>query len=52
MKISNETKIKMVYLLTTTAVLVALDQASKIYVQAKFYLGESVTVIENYFNFT
>ena len=52
MKISNETKIKMVYLLTTTAVLVALDQATKIYVQAKFYLGESVTVIENYFNFT
>lgn len=52
MKLSNETKIKMIYLLTTTAVLVALDQATKIYVQAKFYLGESVTVIENYFNFT
>lgn len=50
--LSAETKIKMVYLLTTTAVLVALDQVTKIYVQSKFYLGESVTVIENYFNFT
>ncbi len=48
----TDTKIKLVYLLTTTALLVAMDQVTKIYVQSKFYLGESVTVIENYFNFT
>lgn len=49
---TTETKIKLVYLLITTAVLVAFDQLTKIYVQSKFYLGESISVIENFFNFT
>lgn len=48
MKMKN----KLIYLLTTTAVLVSLDQLTKIYVQSKFYLGESVSVIDNYFNLT
>lgn len=45
-------KIKLVYLLLTTAFLVAADQITKIYVQSKFYLGESITVIDGFFNFT
>lgn len=52
LQFSTETKIKAIYLLTTTAVLIALDQLTKIYVQSKFYLGESVSVIDGYFNFT
>lgn len=48
----QDMKIKLTYLLTTTAVLVALDQLTKIIVQSKFYLGESITVIEGFFNLT
>lgn len=45
-------KKKLLYLFTTTAVLISFDQLTKIYVQAKFFLGESITVVENYFNLT
>ncbi len=45
-------KVKLVYLLTTSAFLVAFDQITKIYVQSKFYLGESISVIDGFFNFT
>lgn len=45
-------KIKLIYLLTITGVLVAFDQLTKIYVQSKFYLGESISVIEGFFNLT
>ncbi len=52
MSLSTETKIKTIYLLVTTSFLVAFDQLTKIYVQSKFYLGESISVIDGYFNFT
>jgi signal peptidase II len=45
-------KVKLIYLLTTTAVLVAFDQLTKIYIQSKFFLGESIAVIEGFFNLT
>lgn len=41
------------WILTSLATaLVALDQATKIYVHSKFRLHETVMVIENYFNIT
>jgi signal peptidase II len=45
-------KLKLLYLLTTTAVLVAFDQLTKIYIQSKFFLGESISVVEGFFNLT
>lgn len=39
-------------LLITSAIILILDQATKLYVDARFYLGESVTVLENFFHFT
>jgi signal peptidase II len=45
-------KIKLIYLFTTTAVLVAFDQLTKVYIQSKFSLGESLSVIESFFNIT
>lgn len=39
-------------LLALSGAIVALDQAVKMYVHTEFRLGESVTVIQNYFNMT
>ncbi|MBE0596512.1 MAG: signal peptidase II [Desulfuromonadales bacterium] len=39
-------------LLLTTAVIVGLDQATKLYIEATFLLHESVTVLENFFHIT
>lgn len=45
-------KLKLIYLTSVTGVLVALDQITKIYVQTRFMLGESLEVIRGYFNLT
>lgn len=45
-------KQKIILLLTITGILVALDQATKIYIQTNFQLGESITIINGFFNFT
>ena len=39
-------------LATVTAVVLVLDQATKLYVDSHFRLHESVTVLENFFHFT
>ena len=39
-------------LLITTAVILILDQASKLYVASHFRLHESITVVENFFHLT
>jgi signal peptidase II len=39
-------------LLIVSAVLLALDQATKLYIDSRFALYESVTVIEHFFNIT
>ncbi len=39
-------------LLIVSVVILVLDQASKLYIEANFRLGESVTVIENFFSIT
>lgn len=39
-------------LLITTAVLLVLDQASKLYIDSRFALYQSLTVVENFFNIT
>ncbi len=43
---------KYLLLLTLSGAIVALDQAIKIYVHTDFRLGESVTVIQDFFNIT
>ena len=43
---------KYIYLLIISAILICLDQVTKIYVHTQFHLGESVTVIKNFFNIT
>jgi len=45
-------KFKYLLLLTSTAAIVALDQATKIYIHTHYRLGESTSVIEDYFNIT
>jgi signal peptidase II len=45
-------KLKLIYLTSMTGVLVALDQITKIYIQTRFMLGESIEVIRGYFNLT
>lgn len=45
-------KKKYIWLLLISALTIALDQITKIYVHTHFHLGESVTVVPNFFNFT
>lgn len=45
-------KKKYIWLLLISGLLVALDQLTKVYVHTHFHLGESVSVIPNFFNFT
>lgn len=45
-------KKKYLYLLTIAGVVIALDQLVKVYVHNNFRLGESIPVIENFFNLT
>jgi signal peptidase II len=45
-------KLKLIYLFTVSGILVALDQITKIYVQTRFQLGESIEVLSGYFNLT
>lgn len=45
-------KKKYIWLLSISSVLVALDQLVKIYVHTHFHLGESLSVIPNFFNLT
>ncbi len=43
---------KYIYLLIISAILICLDQVTKIYIHTQFHLGESVVVIKNLFNIT
>lgn len=43
---------KLILLLITSVIVVALDQATKNYILAAFEYGESMDVIKNYFNIT
>lgn len=43
---------KYIYLLIISAILICLDQVTKIYIHTQFHLGESVVVIKNFFNIT
>lgn len=45
-------KIKYLLLLSVAAALVTLDQVIKVYVHTKFYHGESIVVIPDFFNLT
>lgn len=45
-------KFKYIFLIAWSTFAVALDQLTKIYVHTHFQLGESLTVIHNYFNIT
>ncbi|MBX3033076.1 MAG: signal peptidase II [Bdellovibrionaceae bacterium] len=45
-------KKKYLYLTVITGLLVAIDQLVKLYVHTQFRLGESMTVIPNFFNIT
>lgn len=45
-------KFKYLFLIAWSTFVVALDQITKIYVHTRFELGESVSVIENFFNIT
>ena len=45
-------KFKYVFLIAWSTFAVALDQLTKIYIHTRFQLGESITVIENFFNIT
>ncbi|MFZ4403678.1 MAG: signal peptidase II [Pseudobdellovibrionaceae bacterium] len=45
-------KTKYIYLLIVSIVLIALDQVVKVYIHTHFQLGESVTVIKNFFHLT
>lgn len=45
-------KIKYLLLASISGFLIALDQVTKMYVHTKFALGESITVIDGYFNIT
>jgi signal peptidase II len=43
---------KYIWLILISAFLVAIDQLSKVYVHTHFHLGESISVIQNFFNLT
>jgi signal peptidase II len=45
-------KQKLMLLLTISGLFIALDQATKLYIHTHFQLGETLTVIPNYFNIT
>ncbi|MEN0059902.1 MAG: signal peptidase II [Bdellovibrio sp.] len=45
-------KKKYIWLLLISGLIIALDQLTKVYVHTHFHLGESVSVIPNFFNFT
>lgn len=45
-------KKKYIWLVLVSGFLVAIDQLVKVYVHTHFHLGESVTVIPNFFNLT
>lgn len=45
-------KQKILTLLTISGLFIALDQITKIYIQTRFQLGESLTVIPDFFNIT
>lgn len=45
-------KRKYIWLVLISGLLIALDQIIKIYVHSHFHLGESVPVIQNFFNLT
>ncbi len=45
-------KKKYIWLLLISGLFVALDQLTKVYVHTHFHLGESISVIPNFFNFT
>ncbi len=45
-------KFKYIFLIAWCTFSVALDQLTKLYVHTRFQLGESIAVIENYFNIT
>jgi len=43
---------KYLILAAISGLIIAIDQATKLYVHTKFLLGESITVIEGFFNIT
>lgn len=43
---------KYIWLLIVSTLLIAIDQVTKIYVHTHFHLGESVPVVQNFFNLT
>lgn len=43
---------KYLFLMTISGFLIAIDQLLKLYIHTQFRLGESVTVINNFFNIT
>lgn len=45
-------KNKLIYLAIISLVIIVLDQITKNYILAAFYYGESISVIQNYFNLT
>ncbi len=45
-------KFKYVFLIAWSTFAVALDQVTKLYIHTRFQLGESITVIQNFFNIT
>lgn len=45
-------KFKYVFLIAWSTFAVAIDQVTKLFVHTRFQLGESITVVQNFFNFT
>ncbi|MBC86222.1 MAG: signal peptidase II [Bdellovibrionaceae bacterium] len=45
-------KLKYLILVTIAGLIIALDQATKLYIHTHFSLGESITVINDFFNIT
>lgn len=45
-------KTKYIILMGLSAFIIAIDQVTKMYVHSTFQLGESITVLPNFFNFT
>lgn len=43
---------KYIWLILISAFLVAIDQLVKVYIHTHFHLGESISVIQNFFNLT
>ena len=43
---------RFLFLAAFSGAIVTLDQLTKLYIHTNFYLGESITLIDNYFNFT